>query len=184
MSDDPAFEIYKLLFENWRFQVQSNWGRSNYFAVFETAALGGAWFVLCSNKVCGVCVSWLGAALTLVWTLSNHKSGHYIEYWWRALRRIERDLPGGGVNWVSRYDDNCTDFRITKLWGRLRYSTLMQAVPTIFMFAWLGLIFKGCYGSIHSYFCRWVAVALLIGPWLVLQIYLLFKTRERKGTAS
>ena len=44
-AENDNFDTYKLLFENWRFQVQNNWQRSSYFAVFGDG--GACWCMEC-----------------------------------------------------------------------------------------------------------------------------------------
>ena len=34
-------DVYKVMWDTWRSQVDSYWQRSGYFALFETAAIGG-----------------------------------------------------------------------------------------------------------------------------------------------
>jgi hypothetical protein len=83
MDTDELLRKYTLMFENWRFQVNSNWQRTNYFAAFETALLYGAWKVITmdyrgSGKVAVV----FGAGLTVIWLLTDIKAGSYIDYRW------------------------------------------------------------------------------------------------------
>lgn len=39
-------EVYRNAYETWRFEVDSYWQRNAYFAAFETAAIGGCWYLL------------------------------------------------------------------------------------------------------------------------------------------
>jgi hypothetical protein len=39
MEIRDRLEVYKTLFETWRFEVNSHWQRSSYFAAFETVAV-------------------------------------------------------------------------------------------------------------------------------------------------
>lgn len=184
--DDRRFEIYKLLFENWRFQVKSNWDRSSYFALFETAALVGVWRILETQSRLSLGLPPLGSLLTLVWTLSNHKSGHYGDYWWHALARIETegfpDSPSK-INFVSQYDANLQTFRFKKLWPSLNYSMLMQCVPMIFSLVWAGLIIKGLrqieYGNTLESLAA-IGAAFVGAVCVLLQGYLLGKAKKPK----
>jgi len=58
---DVSIEVYKVVFETWRSQVESYWQRSNYFAAFETAALTGCWYLVeHKHPKVGIFVSILG----------------------------------------------------------------------------------------------------------------------------
>jgi hypothetical protein len=37
LTKAERLDLYKIIFETWRSQVDSSWQRSNYFAAFETA---------------------------------------------------------------------------------------------------------------------------------------------------
>jgi len=190
-GENQSFDTYKLLFDNWRFQVQNNWQRSSYFAVFETAALAGAWSVIDQHYWPGLFFAFLGAALTLVWTFSNHRSGLYASYWWKSLCKLEQEAKGigAGLNLVCEYDPNRKKFGITKVMAipGLRYTLSMQFVPTLFMFAWLGLTAKASLKLARHY--NWVCWArvgftLTLVVLLVLlsfQVYLLSKDLKKPG---
>jgi hypothetical protein len=184
-AEDENFETYKLLFDNWRFQVQNNWQRSSYFAVFETAALAGAWSVIDQHFWSGLFFAFLGAALTLVWTFSNHRSGLYASYWWKSLCRLERKASGvgAGLNLVCEYDSNRKNSGIAKAMAipRLRYTLSMQFVPTLFTVAWLGLAVRASLKLARhfNWVCwAWVGFTLTLVLLLVLfsfQVYLVSK---------
>jgi hypothetical protein len=189
-GENQSFETYRLLFENWRFQVQNNWQRSSYFAVFETAALAGAWSVVTQDHQLGssgLAFAFLGAVLTLIWTFSNHRSGLYTSYWWKSLCKLEREAKGvgAGLNLVCEYDINRECFGITKVRviPCLRYPMSMQFVPTLFMFAWLWLIGKASLKLwCHYNWARWgwwVGFALTLVVLLGIQFFLLRKDWER-----
>jgi hypothetical protein len=146
MNKGELLQIYGLLFENWRFQINSNWQRTNYFAVFEIAALGGVWKIISERYiVSGFVAASLGFLLTIIWFLNDIKAGKYIDYWWQSLSRIEKDIASSGaqgegprlpaLDFVSNYFHNCEIYKIERL-GWPRYQTLMRAVPKIFMLAW------------------------------------------------
>lgn len=178
------FETYKLLFENWRFQVKSNWERSSYFAVFETAALAGAGKVLSNHcwLVPGIVFSALGVCLTLIWTASNHRSGQYTEYWWNALDTLEKQCPHKELKLVSNYKEHCDAFTPPiKKFPPLRYSLLMQFVPTLFIIAWLVLVLHGWFSLSRSH--QWgcsscAAISAFLFLVLVFQVYLLYKSSD------
>jgi hypothetical protein len=127
-------EIYKTLFETWRSQVNSYWQRSNYFAVFETAALAGCWSLMEHGHLwMGLFGAGLGICLTIVWWSSNSTVHSYVVYWWEAIKAIEHKLllQNDGLDFVSRHSGS----------GRWpRYSHLVQIVPVVFMVAWIGLL--------------------------------------------
>jgi len=147
-----ALEIYRLLFKTWRFQVDSGWHRSNYFAAFETALLLGIGkVILDGHTFFGVIACVLGLALTLIWIRNDEKVQSYIDYWWAAIQGIEKqflacnaasnpeaDLPKW--NFASEYDANAKErYHVHRIeWPS--YRSLMRLVPWLFMIAWLCLI--------------------------------------------
>ena len=93
-------KLYEIIFETWRFQVNSYWQRSVFFAAFETAGIAGCWYVISgtslqgcisgklSHPCIGVLFSVLGIILTIVWYLNNKKTHAYVDYWWESLKKI------------------------------------------------------------------------------------------------
>lgn len=149
-------ELYKTIFETWRFQIDSYWTRSSYFAVFETAALAGVWQIYApkgANLKTGMIFSLLGIGLTIVWYLNNRRTHRYVQYWWRALIDIEKNYDVR-VNFVSEYEDR---ERLDKIPGKkFSYHTLIQSIPGLFLVAWIWLLFFGidCKWHIwHRLFC-------------------------------
>jgi len=140
-------ELYKTIFETWRFQVNSYWQRSSYFAAFETAAIAGCWHLVTGTPAhykAGAFVSALGVLLTIVWLLNNHKTHKYVEYWWGALRKIEErlDLP---LSTTDGKTQEKSDFAFVGRHpgsGQPPYSCLVQSVPVLFLMAWLALLCK------------------------------------------
>jgi hypothetical protein len=60
-------EVYRNVYETWRFEVDSYWQRNIYFAAFETAAIGGCWYLLEHQRlVMGLVFAALGTGLTLL----------------------------------------------------------------------------------------------------------------------
>ncbi len=144
--------IYRLLFETWRFQVDSGWHRTNYFAAFETALLLGVGKVILDgcNNFLGIIACAFGLALTGVWIRNDQKVQSYIDYWWAAIQQIEKesltsdstsntksDLPKW--NFASKYDNNAAElYKIHRVdWPSYRW--LMRLVPSLFFIAWLCL---------------------------------------------
>jgi len=114
---------------NWRFQVDSLWNRSNFFAVVETVALAGAWQVLDQNKhrKTALFFAFLGLLSTIIWLLNDLISYTYILYWWRSTDQSQE------------YEKRAKDLGIGKWWPKvgLKYSHLMHVIPIIFCVAWL-----------------------------------------------
>jgi hypothetical protein len=132
--DDKLFKVYEQIFQTWRWQVDSYWQRSNYFAAFETAAIAGCWLVLTAKDRhiwAGSILSGLGVILTIAWFYNNHKTHKYISHWWESLRKLETNekigLESLGVNFVTQQEGG----------GFPPYHCLPQIVAAIFMGAWL-----------------------------------------------
>jgi hypothetical protein len=141
MKPKELVQIYKSLFDTWRFQVNSHWQRSSYFAAFETVAIGACWKVLTDGyRSTGIMLSGLGIALTIVWFLNNRKTHFYAHYWFQAVGDVETKL-------MERTGEHGIDFA-GRLLNRprvdlLRHPNLVQAVPAIFSIAWFGLLSFG-----------------------------------------
>jgi len=73
MKTKQLLQVYKSLFDTWRFEVNSHWQRSSYFAAFETVAIAAYWKVrsVPSDRGWAIFLSMLGAILTGVWFLNN-----------------------------------------------------------------------------------------------------------------
>jgi len=131
---DKLLKVYEQIFHTWRSQVDSYWQRSNYFAAFESAAVAGCWHILNTEHRqpwAGCTMSVLGIALTAVWLYNNHKTHGYVRYWWEKLADIEKeaDLKSYRADFVTQQKGG----------GLIPYSYLLQAVPVIFLAAWLVL---------------------------------------------
>jgi hypothetical protein len=132
-------EVYKTIFETWRFQVDSYWQRSSYFAAFETATIAGVWGVLEANRLwTGLTFSVLGLALTLIWFLNNAATHKYVLHWWNALKTVEEklSLKNYGTDFVTQHEGSG---------GMVPYRILIQSVPGIFTLAWAALFAWGLY---------------------------------------
>ena len=118
--------------DNWRFQVDSRWNRSNYFAVVETVALAGAWQVLDQNKYpkSALFFAFLGLLSTIVWLLNDLINYTYILYWWRSTDQWQE------------YEKKAEELGIRRWWPKvgLKYSHLMNVIPIIFVAAWLWML--------------------------------------------
>ena len=147
--------------ENWRFQVDSGWNRSNYFAVVETVALAGAWQVLDQNKYpkTALFFAFLGLISTIIWFLNDLINHTYILYWWRS------------ANASQDYEKEAKNLGIGRWWPNvgLKYSHLMHIIPIIFGAAWVWML--GLF--IPSPRCGYILVMVggLLFTWIVLAIF-------------
>jgi hypothetical protein len=121
--------------ENWRFQVDSGWNRSNYFAVVETVALAGAWQVLdqSTHPKTALFFAFLGLLSTIIWLLNDLINHTYISFWWLSAIPKRKD-------W---YDDEAKKLGIGRWWSErlgVKYSHLMHVIPIIFSAAWLWML--------------------------------------------
>jgi len=121
MNEDSAWE-------NWRFQVNSGWNRSNYFAVVETIALTGAWQVLQRREYpkTALFFAFLGLLSTIIWLLNDLVNHAYILHWWRATDQSEGYEEEAKGRWWPGVG--------------LKYSHLMHVIPIIFVAAWLWIL--------------------------------------------
>jgi len=149
---DEAIAVYRLVFETWRFQVDSGWQRSNYFAAFETALLLGIGKIIVDEHwVLDAAACIFGIVLTQIWLLNDKKVQSYIDYWWEAVRGMERDhlapqsqsqgkteSPQWDFAW--KHDENARGkYRPDKEHTVGSYRSLMRAVPWLFTLAWSAL---------------------------------------------
>lgn len=142
METRELLEVYKSLYDTWRFEVNSHWQRSSYFAAFETVAVAACWKVLTDSSCqrwAGVVLSVLGIALTVVWFLSNNKTHEYAVFWLKAAGALEDKL-------IKRAGEQGIDFaRQVKERTRtdsvyVKHPYLVQAPPMMFLVAWCFLL--------------------------------------------
>jgi hypothetical protein len=143
MTTNELLEMYKSLFDTWRFEVNSHWQRSSYFAAFETVAIAACWKLITdahTPKWAGIVLSAFGIVLTGIWFLNNNKTRYYARYWLKTVGEIERKL-------VERSGEQDIDFAAKILKRRrtdlIGHPYLVQAVPSIFFVAWVILLFSG-----------------------------------------
>lgn len=145
MNTDQLLEMYTSLYETWRFEVNSHWQRSSYFAAFETVAVAACWIV--STTPSGhywaeAIVSVLGIALTAVWFLSNNKTHEYALFWLDAAGLVEKKLiecsGEGGIDFAVQVKR-----RPRKDAVYIRHPTLVQIPPMLFLAAWMILFGVG-----------------------------------------
>lgn len=125
-------EVYRNAYETWRFEVDSYWQRNAYFAAFESAAIGGCWYLLEKPYlVMGTLFAVLGTGLSLLWLWNNVAVHKYIKYWWQCAKDSEKALS---------LQDNAIDFANKHPGSGWRPSLGAKLVPVIFVLAWLSLI--------------------------------------------
>jgi hypothetical protein len=147
MKTKELLEVYKAIFETWRFQVNSHWQRSSFFAAFETAALAACWKLLTEKSdtqtaapALGFLLTVLGTALTIVWLLINERTHSYALYWLDAVGEIETRLMKGGCEWGI---DFARKIPTTIKRGPIEHHNLERAVPALFLVAWIALFLSG-----------------------------------------
>jgi hypothetical protein len=136
-------DLYKMTFETWRSQVDSYWQRSNYFALFETAAIGGGWYLVSGARaleiLSGVGFSILGICLTVVWYRNNTKTHAYVRHWWDALRTIEERLNLSPNDFATQLENKQENQHKNEK-GEKQYRVLIQRVPILFGIGWMALL--------------------------------------------
>jgi hypothetical protein len=140
MDRKELLDMYKSLFDTWRFEVNSHWQRSSYFAAFETVAVAACWKLINDSSVPrleGAVLSVLGFLLTIVWFLNNRKTHFYARYWLERVGIVEQKLG---------FKDEAVDFA-TQILNRprtdlIKHPHLVQAVPLIFFILWAGLLLR------------------------------------------
>jgi hypothetical protein len=125
-------ERFGAALETWRFEVNSYWTRTSYFALFQGGALAGLWTVLDKKFLAtSAALSLLGVLLTFVWFFNNNRMHEYVEYWWNRAGEIEVEFQiPAERQLVFGYE------RRRRYQHRIRYSNLIQAVPCLFLCAW------------------------------------------------
>lgn len=141
MEIQDRLEVYKTLFETWRFEVNSHWQRSSYFAAFETVAVAACWKLLEETKSvwAGVLLAILGILLTEIWRRNNQKTHFYAVYWLGKVTEIEKRLSVDAKESL----EFATEILNRPRNGWLRHRHLVQAVPIIFFVAWVALFGLG-----------------------------------------
>lgn len=142
MKTKELLEVYRSLFSTWRFEVNSHWQRSSYFAAFETVAIAACWTVLTDSsgqRWAGPVLAVLGIALTAVWFFNNNKTHEYAVYCLESVGALERKL-------MERTGEQGIDFavrvraRTRKDFIYIKHPYLVQSPPVIFLIAWLILL--------------------------------------------
>jgi hypothetical protein len=137
------FDVYKTIFETWRFQVDSYWTRNAYFAAFETAAFAGIWELYTAKHphlYMGMAFSFFCICLTFIWFFNNRRTDQYVKYWWKTLIDIE-EMNADPITFVSRYQRRAELYKIGDI--PISYHKLIQSIPWLFGIAWFCLLLFG-----------------------------------------
>jgi hypothetical protein len=138
MTPELKHEVYKTIFETWRYEVDSYWQRNNYFAAFETVALAGCWYVVEHCHLwSGLAFAFLGAASTVVWFITSLAVHSYIKYWWKSIKKIETELL---------LKDSRFDFATEHPGSGLHPSLWVHVVPILFLAAWAVILVFAIHG--------------------------------------
>ena len=138
-------ERFGAAIETWRFEVNSYWTRNSYFAVFQGGAFVALWTLLQKQySVTAVGMSLFGVLLTLVWFVNNGRMHEYVEYWWNRAGEIEDEFE---VKAERRLILGYEDRRKHK--HCLRYSTLVQLAPCLFLCGWLWVFCLSVSACLH-----------------------------------
>jgi hypothetical protein len=131
--DDLKKEVYKTVFETWRYEVDSYWQRNNYFAAFETVALAGCWYVVeHAHRWVGLAFSVAGFVSATIWLITSVAVHRYLSYWWRSIQEIEA---------APEFRKNRLDFATRHPGSRgLHPSFLVHVIPALFMFTWIVIL--------------------------------------------
>jgi hypothetical protein len=149
MDTKELLEIYKTLFETWRFQVNSHWQRSSFFAGFETVALAACWKLFDDKPdkytiLLGAFLALLGVALTVVWYLINNRTHKYALYWLEQVGEVETRIMAGNSEWGIDFAKRVLDSQRTTITSsRIGHHQLERAVPLVFIAAWIALLLYG-----------------------------------------
>jgi len=141
-SEQSKFaERFQSALETWRFEVESYWTRTSYFAVFETAALGGQWLIFKDYWYTSLALSIAGMSLTVLWFTNNSRMHEYVDQWWRRAGEIEAHfgIPEGRTL--------IHDFELRKtITHRIPYHAIDRyLVPGIFFAGWSWMLGWGVF---------------------------------------
>lgn len=140
-GSNNQFEIYRLMVETWKWQINSNWHRTDYFAAFQTALLLAAGKVVTDAHFCsGIALCAFGFALNVAWILNDVKTGAYTHYWRKAAENMEGKV---GLPLESQFVSESEYEKKAREWHvRVecpKYGHLMWCVRLLFTVAWIAL---------------------------------------------
>ena len=119
----PPADLYKVAVEEYRFQAQFNWSRTQYLLAFNAAILSAATAVASRPGRSAALVFVLGAVAALLSALAVHTQHGYYRAARDRMRRVEEAL---GVPQDERTDTTAT------LGGRHRVASVNQVVYLLF----------------------------------------------------
>ncbi len=124
---------FQTAIETWRFEVNSYWTRTSYFAVFETAALGAQWLLFKDYRFTSFALSLAGIFLTWLWYMNNTRMHEYVDQWWRRAGDLEAQSGVSTGNYLVH------DFHVRKtVEHRIPYHWLDRFfIPGAFLAGWL-----------------------------------------------
>jgi recombinational DNA repair protein (RecF pathway) len=166
-AKETQFEIYRLMVETWRWQIDSNWHRTAYFAAFQTAVLVAAGYAIsdvhcCAGKLIldmhfyvGFGASVFGFLLNISWIFNDRKTGAYTDYWRKAAESMEIRLPWQFVSKLV-YEKQAKQWKVRR--GFPKYTHLMLFVRLLFAAVWILLLvfyFPPAYQRFITWSQRW-----------------------------
>jgi hypothetical protein len=129
---DKNLEVYKAVFDTWRYEVNSYWQRNSYFAAFETAAMAGCWYVV-EHKYHwpGFVFSIAGLGSAVIWWITSIAVHRYVQHWWEGIKTIEGKfgLHEAGLDFASQHRGS-----------GLHPSIFVLAIPLLFASAWIAIL--------------------------------------------
>lgn len=120
----PPIDLYRLAVEEYRFQAQFNWSRTQYLLIFNAAILAAASALLAQSNVGAALVFGLGAFAASGSLFATRTQHHY----YRAARDRMRRVEG----FVEIPDQLRTD-TTTSLGGPARLVSVNQVVYVLFI---------------------------------------------------
>ena len=156
----PSTELHPEILAIWRWQVDSYWTRTSYFALFATGVFTAA-ATLYIHDHCGLAAGCgiFGLLLSVCWWLNNKRTHEYVRYWWRYLGALENDAPQGQplplLPPVSGYNENLKRFgKDPERMHCLPYHVIVQTIPFLFFVAFSFIsIIGGCRWLYSLYHC-------------------------------
>jgi hypothetical protein len=134
-------ERFGAALETWRFEVNSYWTRTSYFAIFQAGAFTGLWKIFSSREhlYTSIALSVAGLVLTVIWGVNNIRMHQYVMYWWNRAGDIEEEFEVCAERSLVRdYEKIREQKQGVRRLGQ--YSWWVNAVPAVFLSGWLSTI--------------------------------------------
>jgi hypothetical protein len=129
---------YRMAFDVWKSQVDSFWTRASYNVVFQLAAITGFFTLLDKkNEPAILALSLASLLLTIIWFKTSQRMNDYINFYWRRLGELERDLE---------IPPNQQIFLLVESEGKgipprkIKHRYYVNAIPVIFGIIWTSLL--------------------------------------------